>query len=54
MSYLTNRQLRDRMNSIPEHQLDQPVGVLWTDSDQTGNAKDVEIEVSTGIVEIIV
>lgn len=42
------------MNSIPENQLDQPVGVLWRDSDQTGFATDVDVEVDTGTVEIIV
>lgn len=53
MSALTNRELRDRLNTLPEHQLDYPVGVIWTDSDQTGEAKDVEID-GDGYVEIVV
>lgn len=50
---LTTRQLRDRLNTIPEEQLDQPVGVYWSDSGQTAYADNVEIEVDTGSVEII-
>jgi hypothetical protein len=52
VSILTNRELRDKLNSLEDHQLDYPVGVVWSDSDQTGVAKDVEVD-GDGYVEII-
>lgn len=43
MTTLTNRELRDALNSIPEDQLDNPVGVDWEDSYQSSEAKSVTV-----------
>lgn len=43
MSELTVRELRDKLNAIPEDQLDNPVGVDWEDSHQSSEAKSVTV-----------
>jgi hypothetical protein len=49
---ITNRDLRDALNALEEHQLDYPVGIVWSGSDQTADAKSVDVD-GDGYVEIL-